>query len=335
MIEPKFNTGSHYCKGGEKMSVLCLNKVDVNSQDKDKQSWLQMFNCGYRVTRENVDWNTWNGCVFVDIDSKHYYNEVKKFDTDGLFNGLDYWLSTEFQDYYFNIQKSHSGTSYHIMFYFNVERTELNFKKCVNYAREIIRSTFSTLGIEDIINYNGVLDKCCVSAFQGMYLSSNPIKYNDSIENNQWFGKFDEIDEYEIEDAYETKTTITKNSKTTYKLASCVDECEIKDWSHNTRWQIMNFIAHYFDGDKEKSLECYKTIIPTILKHISNHTEKELLDHFVNQFDRFNTQNYYTSDRILEFCRKNFGFKFNVKKEFEPRQIDMYKADYTVGIFRC
>ena len=79
-----FNSGTTYHKGGQKMDVVELSSIDVRNTKKEDLPWLQVFNCGYRVTTDNIDWNTWTGCVFTDIDSKRYYNDVKQFDAKRL-----------------------------------------------------------------------------------------------------------------------------------------------------------------------------------------------------------------------------------------------------------
>ena len=83
-----FNSGTTYHKGGQKMDVVELSSIDVKNTKKEDLPWLQVFNSGYRVTTDNIDWNTWTGCVFTDIDSKKYYNDVKQFDAKRLLDLL-------------------------------------------------------------------------------------------------------------------------------------------------------------------------------------------------------------------------------------------------------
>ena len=90
MKQIEFNVWPNaYLKGGESCNVKDIHEIiNVNVTSKTEQPCLQIFNSGYRVTSENIDWNYWNGCVFVDIDSKHYYNEVKKFNIDKIYDEL-------------------------------------------------------------------------------------------------------------------------------------------------------------------------------------------------------------------------------------------------------
>ena len=123
-----------FLKGGKSCNVKDIHEIiKINPKNKEEQPCLQVFNTGYRVISDNIDWNYWNGCVFIDIDSKHYYNEVKKFDTEKLYDAL--YNELIYSSNFYNLHKSWSGTSYHIIFYFNVEKNEINFNKCVQRSR--------------------------------------------------------------------------------------------------------------------------------------------------------------------------------------------------------
>ena len=62
-------------KAGKKCNVCSFNDVfpKQTNPDKTKNPVIQAFNSGYRVNEENIDWNTWNGLVFVDIDCKKFF----------------------------------------------------------------------------------------------------------------------------------------------------------------------------------------------------------------------------------------------------------------------
>ena len=152
MKQIEFNVWPNaYLKGGESCNVKDIHEIiKINPRNKEEQPCLQVFNTGYRVISDNIDWNNWNGCVFVDIDSKHYYNEVKKFDTEKLYDAL--YNELIYSSNFYNLHKSWSGTSYHIIFYFNVEKNEINFNKCVQRSREITFECFEEIGCDKILN---------------------------------------------------------------------------------------------------------------------------------------------------------------------------------------
>ena len=111
-----FNKGQQYTKGGAPMDVVELQDVVVNEgTEKSELPWLQLFNTGYRVTSDNIDWSGWNGCVYSDIDSKHYYNECKQFDVNKLCSALYDYLFYNVYDHFYCLQQSNSKTSFHIL----------------------------------------------------------------------------------------------------------------------------------------------------------------------------------------------------------------------------
>ena len=151
-------------KGGDKMEVKTLRDIATPyKEEKTANVWLQMFDCGYRVTTENIDWKSWNGCVYSDIDSKHYYNECRKFDTEKLRNGLHEYLLINHNFNYLGLQASNSGTGYHILFYFEVEKSEENFKKCAQRVKEIVAEAFAKIGAREIFEWPKVADRCSAS----------------------------------------------------------------------------------------------------------------------------------------------------------------------------
>ena len=79
------------CKSGEKMNLGTLSDIKAYADEnlsKDAHPWVQLFDSGYRVDTQNIDWKYWTGCVYIDIDSKHYYYEVRKFNSDNLLKSL-------------------------------------------------------------------------------------------------------------------------------------------------------------------------------------------------------------------------------------------------------
>ena len=86
---------NRFVKSGGQGKQVTLTEYDVNilnGVDKGDLPLIQLFDTDYRVSTQNVDWNLWNGCVYIDIDSKHYYNEVRQFDIDRLFDLLYEYL---------------------------------------------------------------------------------------------------------------------------------------------------------------------------------------------------------------------------------------------------
>lgn len=257
-MEIKFNAGhTHFLKSGSPMFIdtldNILSKVPENAP-KDKLPWLQIFNTGFRVSGSNVNWKYWNGCVFVDIDSKNYYNNVRHFNVDLLEKGLHNFLEHKYTDNFYCIQKSYSGTSYHILFYFDVTKNQENFKKCSHRAIDIVEEAFTNFNAHEILEYEGVVDHCCISEFQGMYISKHELMYNEVIDCNS-FGKFDDIDDYELE-----KDTLVDVDEIKEKLVAFDSFSPINEQfhlGHHDRMMVYTALVGVF-GSKEKCDEEWK-----------------------------------------------------------------------------
>ena len=174
MAKILFNKGNKFTKGGATMDIVALQDVVVTETEKDKLPWLQLFTTGYRVSADTIDWSKWNGCVYSDIDSKHYYNECMQFDAEKLKNSLNEYLLINFNYNYYGMQTSNSGTGYHILFFFDVEKSKENFKKCERKVREIVAEAFTNIGAKEIFEWPKVADRCSTSPYQGMYLTAKP-----------------------------------------------------------------------------------------------------------------------------------------------------------------
>lgn len=317
----RFNSGTTYHKTGQKMNVLSLDSINVRDTKKEDLPWLQVFNCGYRVSHENIDWNYWNGCVFVDIDSKHYYNECKQFDVEKLEVGLYEYLSSQFSNNFYAIQRSNSGTSYHIIFYFNVAKNELNYKKCANYARELCENAFVELGIGFIWNWKGVNDRCSISPYQGMYLTSQEIKFNDEVK-----GYWSMIDEYDyVEPKLVTVDKVRENVVDFINYS--IDRTEIKSeyYEHIARLKIYTALVACH-GSKEATDAAWRENIVPYLIEANGHTRK----FYLYEPDKNGWYEKYNTVFVNETWLEKFGYSF--KKRFVPKKVNLYVPDILIEL---
>lgn len=305
-------------KGGDKMCVKTIQEIPTTkSKEKTSKIWLQMFDCGYRVTTENIDWSTWNGCVYSDIDSKHYYNECRMFNADNLRLGLHDYLLVNCHYNYLGLQTSNSGTGYHILFYFDVERTEINFKKCAQRVKEIVAEAFTNIGAKEIFEWPKVADKCSESPYQGMYLTSRPWLWGNSSQPG--FGAFEDIDTYELEKERIKVSDVQQDGTKLFALKSIklVDKIGYKD--HYQRWAIYNALIGVF-GDRDK-VDAEWEKIANIIPEKNKHTHAFYIDEPRRNrwYERYNPD-YVKVNRLEEF-----GYRF--KKQFVPKELDLYNAD--------
>ena len=313
-------------EGSKSLNVGTLQEIKQYSNiniPKNGQPWVQLFNSGYRVTNDTLDWKLWNGCVYIDLDTKRYYNEVKKFDTDILLKGIYDYLFYNYYTNFYCIQKSNSGTSYHILFYFDVDKTSENFDKCNYWCTKIIEETFISLQIEQIIRYNKVLDKCTQSPVQGMYLTNQEILFGN-IENNPWFGNFD-VESVEIESKIVNRPKyINEDGTNNFTIEGQRTHNTIKKYyEHRQRMSIYMSLISVLK-DKQLVDETFSEIVNEQFIEGNGHSIKFFIKEPQNDkwFDKYNT---YKDHFVRPWLLKEVGF--NVIEKFIPEVYSSYTPD--------
>lgn len=329
MKDIKFNYGSKYDKGGQQMEVVTLDSIDIRtiSKIKSKQPWCQVFSTGYRVTNDNIDWSKWNGCVYSDIDSKNYYTNVKEFDVTELRECLYLYLLTHHNENFYWLQTSHSGNSYHVLFYFDVDKTEINFKKCAQIVKSWIYEAFVAIGCRDIITYPKVMDKCSQSPLQGMYVTHHEMLFGHTKTN--WFGLFEDIDDYELEDIYAHKQSDVKDDGTKlFELKSYNPTTGyIRYFDHHERRHIYAALRAVYNTREEVDREWLRIVEQITPGH--GHT----LQFYQREHITNNWYDYYGRRKDFKVNVNvliPFGYSFT--KIFEPTKIEDYEPDVVYNL---
>ena len=303
------------------MDVVALQDVVVTETEKNKLPWLQLFTTGYRVGSENIDWSKWNGCVYSDIDSKHYYNECKPFNVDNLFKALYDYLYFNFNYNYYCQQLSSSKNSFHVLFYFDVPKTEENFRKCSQFVRDAMQEAFYNIGANVIFDWPHVNDTCTVSPVQGMYLTGNPIQFGDYEQHG--FGSFEDIETYELRSNENKYASDVKADGTKlFEFKSYIPVTEPVGYKgHHQRGVIYRTLMGVFN-EKEKVDAEWKNICGVIPEG-NGHTR----DFYINEPDSNKWFEKYCNIPLVNVnMLKEFGYSFN--KRFEPRESESsYKPD--------
>lgn len=317
---------NRFVKSGGQGKQVTLTEYDVNilnGVDKGDLPLIQLFDTDYRVSTQNVDWNLWNGCVYIDIDSKHYYNEVRQFDIDRLFDLLYEYLLVAYTFNFYCIQKSASGTSYHFWFYFKVEKSEDNFKKAEDLARNMVVEAFENVGAGEIIHYKvgdkAVLDNCTVSPFQGFHPSCYPFSFgNHSL---LWFGEFDGWNQYEFERPVRVSDIKEDGTKMFELMEFKPIDKKIK-LEHRSRLAVYMALKAVYG-----SFEDTQTAWEYLCRNCISDGDKHKSIDYIKEGERWFRYNYPVNVNVL----KKFGYTFS--KAFEPRKIDFYKPDvvYELG----
>lgn len=311
---------SRFVKSGGQGRYVTLSEYDVNilkGVDKGNLPLIQIFDTDYRVSTQNVNWDLWNGCVYIDIDSKHYYNEVRRFNIDSLFDLLYKYLLTAYTFNFYCIQKSASGTSFHFWFYFNVEKSEDNFKKAEHIARNIVIEAFENVGAGDIIHYKvgdkTVLDNCSASPFQGFHPSCHPFSFGNH--SSQWFGDFDGWDDYEFERLVRM-SDINADGKKMFEFQSFKPTGKKIRLEHRSRLAVYMALKAVYGGFEETQA-AWEYLCRNCIADGDKHKSVD----YISEGRRWYQYNYSVNVNVL----KQFGYSFC--KTFKPRKIEFYKPD--------
>ena len=329
MFNIKFNVGSSFDKTDKATKVQSLDEIKVPANcTKEQQPFIQIYNSGRRVSSmtQDMDWSWWNGCVIIDVDSKHYYNDVRQFNADLLCDRLYYTLWSEFSYNFYAIQQSYSGTSYHVFFYYDVEKTETNIRKCTQLSRDYVIKAFNIAGAGDIISYNGVLDKCTDSPYQGIFISNRPINISCVIDN-QSFGTFYEcggnIDDYELKTAYKHKGSDldTTTGDVLFSVSGSISLTDKIGIEHRKRMALyLTLVALH----KDKSV--VDAVYADMMQHVvSSHNYQFLVGEPDNNrwFDKYDHYKHMVDADLLKL------FGYSVERSFVPARLDTYRADVT------
>lgn len=329
MIDIKFNTGNTFDKGGDIMSVKNLYEIKVaQGTKKEDLPWLQMFNSGKRETKDTTDWSKWNGCVYSDIDSKHYYDECRHFNVDVLKEKLLRYLQDNYWYNFYALQLSNSGTGFHILFYFDVNKTETNFKKCNQFTQDVVKEAFEQIGAGEIYNWKGVADKCSRSPFQGMYVTPQEWVFTENENNDNKFGSwvYSDIDNYELRPELVHKVSDVRADGSKLFVFDKYDKVSetVPYQGHHNRWAIYDALVAVCSTQELADKAWSETIVP-LLKN-EGHSDSFLLNEPTKNrwFERY-TSEYVKVDRLQQF-----GYSF--RKTFEPQIIQMYQPDFVYDL---
>ena len=309
------------CGGNEKMSVDTLDNIQKladASKPKGAQPWGQVFNNGYRVVTESLDYKDWCGITFSDVDSKWFYNYNKPFKVDVLLNGLKENAEMMYYSNFYAIHLTNSLKGYRIFWYWDCERTKENFIKCCLLTEKYTRELFYSIGEHGkmIIDYNyhghKVLDRCSKSIMQGFYVPVNHIYYSSFVDNDD-FGSV-ELDDISIEDIYKTNNVTYTTTSDNVKYVSSngeVKKDEIRYYPHQHRRCIYEALIVLFK-DKTKVDNEWINVCNYLPENNEHKKDFYLKEPSKNKwFDRFNKKTVHRVDWL-----KPFGYIYEDESEY-------------------
>lgn len=318
-----------------------LNPKDV----KEYLPALQIFNSGFRWGGDFSDWKYWNGTIFVDIDSKKY---GKPFDFSDFENKLFDFINKDQGGNFYFMQKSASGNSLHLCFYYSEqergETSERVYKYLAKKLLSYVKYAMRRIGYDDVAKAKGVIDSCSEKPAQPWYMSNHEIRFGHiaAIEKDLGFPTFGSMPGFDINDVINTEneevTYFEENSNLVFEFdkkqkISFTGHIPdfISDWSHQTRFSLMKIFIKYFGADRDKAVQYYTMIADFIAaKYNSNskakYTSSKLISLFKNQYNgvckrmayellKKNPDQRYTSfsSKLLKFFELVYGVKSNIE----------------------
>ena len=336
-------------KAGTKYDVVDFFDIDTASLrgvSKENLDFIKIFNNGINNTGNSIDFKYWSGLIFIDIDSKKCWenrcidDEGNKYSIDDVEDSLNEHLINNYDDNYIGLQRSASGKSWHLFFYFDIDnigldksRTTFNvissviFNSLKNLFSQI--KTFDNRLSFDCFLKDGVMDDCSKVANQPLYISGYDFKYNylnptGTCQNEQLRKRIINVRKcYEDDEILKTEFTVIKSN---IKLNKNVDVDSVS-WEHSNRVKLLIVLGEIFKGNKEQAYDVYKNIIPLIVGKGNDHTQDELKDLFNKQFDNIYKGKYNVSKKMLNWLEDNSTFKYQDKTTFKHKRIDDFKYD--------
>lgn len=213
--KPAFNFGwyteNSLPHNGQQLMLMYME--DIHTRD-EMLLYSQMCDAGYRMGRENEDYNKWNQCVYEDIDYKFYIadHENSYVDPTKIYEDINEYLYKYYKNFIYYSEFSRHMNGFHFIFYFSTERTKENRLKCKAIVNYIIKESFIECGYKDIIEWPGVFDGCTDSFYQACFLTKINFKLNEECSGEGW----EEIIEdhyYSINNILERLEKKTRNYK--------------------------------------------------------------------------------------------------------------------------
>lgn len=348
MNEIKYNFYHLSTRGGNSCNVTTIENAELPKSKIYKKSapLIQTYDCGFRVDGNNGEYSDWNNTTFEDIDLKHlkkdgrYVFATPDKNDGNIFNPIPsmlpkfYEIYDKFIEYasemypnnFYWTQQSNSEVSWHACFYFNCERNKENHDKCKILAKNMVYNILKKLGLSEN-NIDSIYDDCTKSTGQGIFLTNYQIKYNSYLDTIDGYCDLSDI---ELENDDYEQVDITFSSDAQYKIANKFTE--LSDYQYNTRYKVMWVIFKYFNFDKDKCLEVYDNFCDDILKHRDDYSKKKLIKQFESAYHLSKSKNYGYNRECLEYCKTNFGFKFDIDITFEGKRIDLNNSEITLEL---
>ena len=277
---------------------------------KEECPLIQAFTCGYRMTKATLNFDYWNNVTFTDIDTKNYFKDKNlSININKLHEHIHRQAIMDYPNNYVCSYVTASGLGFRIIWYWDCDKSKDNFDKCAMLTDEYARNIFYSFGdaFKEMIDYDGVLDKCSNSILQCMYLWQAPL-FNDYTK----IPTFGEINKDDFDKASKTVEDV-KKSYTPIVLPTNVDvQSSYRYTIHKIYRKVKRREQQRFkdltaikalEPNKDKALKLWWYVCGLI-----DHDEKDqqaLYDQLAKQFDTLNITTVDVNRLSV------YGFKIN------------------------
>ena len=323
------------CKG-ESLDIHSIIKKLPVTNSKDERSAIMRFDTDIFPLKEYVGYDKWNGIIFIDLDMVNSKllcekidavvedKKVKVYNADKntkFFNALIDILSNIAPNNFYMIEHSSSRIGLHILFYFDIEKTEDNFFKCAEYCIDLLKNRIhnNDYGViqdfDKMISEPKVIDGIYNRIYQKCFITGIDAYINDFVSGNIDNKTLDRfvIDRKDPE-------PIEANYKVTNKLDHIKDN--IFDVDHNQRFYIYTALKKV-TKDKNECNGLYAELCKKF-KLYKNYTYQSFLREF-NYDDIDETKGRV---RILE----KYGFNIDTGEIYYHLNEKQYLGDIRADI---
>lgn len=255
--------------------------------------------------KEQCDINKWNGVIHVDLDNgkSGKMMALSKEQHEQLYEAVDYALQNICPDNYLYIEKSSTFPGWHMLFYFDCEKTDENFKKCAQYIYDIFRykideyiENFSHIFSDpDCLKSNGksaIFDEVYKRPYQKFYLTGiDCIIHNCS-------GYMPDMSDIEVSIPVKENYTPTNSY---FKIE--YNKNKKYDLDYNDRLYVITALKR-FCRDRKLAQELWWNFAQNI-KLYKKYTTKQFIDQFDKLWDKVKIEEGH-----IEVLKK-YGFKID------------------------
>lgn len=301
-----------------------LNKMP-KGLSKEKCPLIMRFEVTEMPGKCRVDFDKWNGTIFVDIDAQHSKSLMKIKDPTKrmqFFEQLKFVLEKKHPDNFMYIEHSSSGAGIHMLFYYDCPRTREYFDKAAEYTKNLLLNLPELPGFSEAIqefeinpdtgNKEMTLDPVYMRPYQKCFLTGR-----DGYINADYTGK---IEKAELDKCKVKRITPIVDNTASYSIRK-VDIKGMKRTGHMDRFKLYTAVKRITPNRTEcENLWC------ELCKGFKPYTkpgEYHAYETFIKEFDYDQIDETKADISLLS----KYGIYVDDKKIYHHLRDDEYLGD--------